>query len=401
MEKLCEYHLIIYNETSICTSLVNLVHQLYHKLNMCKQVDFFKNIIIHQFYKDCFINTYHIDIRNSMLVMYNDINYIQLTNLFPEYVIVDQMLIKYYQSIKNDPSKNINTNITPNITSNTIPPNAITSNTNTPSTIPSRIKIINPIKKRKHESLLKRAKIAERNINKLKNDRRSSKPIFDEEFEALKEKQRNERIHHGQNKEKIRIFESDKNSYMQIKKDIDNKILDKNDMNPAFVLKYQIFQILHDRNSINFLSNENITEEYNIYNDYYQVCLADEEPIKTDESIKTDEPINKVYIPHKWHYMSDEKKEGHARKYKMTKKEFEDKYINVEVSNDSIENHISKINKESETPAMRKEIILDDDLSSHSDSYSSSHSDSDDSDSDDDNVNIIDPEFIILSNNLN
>ena len=133
--------------------------------------------------------------------------------------------------------------------------------------------------------------------------------------------------------DKLRVFESDKFSYVSIKRDLEKGALKREDINPCFELKYLIFKVLESRNSIDFTKNDNISTEYELFKILYDEC--------NENNQNNCKPIVKVYIPHNYQYMSKERKEEYARKYKMTLKQFEDKYVNGMVDDDIIENHIN------------------------------------------------------------
>src|SRR5581483_8177583 len=124
------------------------------------------------------------------------------------------------------------------------------------------------------------------------------------------------------NDENLNIFASDKKSYVKIKFDVENGFLKKDQIHPLFVIKYQIFQILESRGVINFLSDEQIKTEYDIYITLYDACKEENEDNEDKEKKAS------VWIPPNYHYLTDEKKEEYATKYKMNRAEFEDKYIN-------------------------------------------------------------------------
>ena len=120
---------------------------------------------------------------------------------------------------------------------------------------------------------------------------------------------------------KIKIFDSDKQSYLCMKRDIENGKLNINNIHSCFALKYDIFKILDIRSAINFSSNSNIEEEYELFTDLYNSCVPDDDELAELAS------NNKVYVPYNYHYWTDDKKTEHAKTYDMTQQEFEEKYI--------------------------------------------------------------------------
>lgn len=131
--------------------------------------------------------------------------------------------------------------------------------------------------------------------------------------------------------QKIRLFESDKRAYIMMSSDIANGDITKQNINPAFEMKYAIFKILENRGSLNRMSAENIDTECELFNSLYNECIDNTEA----------EPVEKVYVPHNYHYMTADQKTDHAKKYKLTKQQFEEKYINVKIAEDDIEKCIN------------------------------------------------------------
>lgn len=280
MENSCEYYLSIFSEFLKFTSLAEMVGILYQKLHFHKQINFSKDIVIQQLYKNVAIAVYHLNIYRNTLVMYNENNHIQITSLFPEYMAVDQAFIKQYGK-NNEPHLSEKNNHT--YLCNACP----TAN--------------EPRKKIRHQSLFDKAKQAEQ--SKKESIKINNSPPMEKHIE-------------NENNQKFRVFQSDKRSYVQIKQDIDAGQLKRDDINPAFILKYQIFKLLDERGSIDFTSDAKIKEEYDIFYELYQVCLENDDD---DSCVK--EP-NNVYIPHNWNYMTDEQKEAYVKKCKMTLPEF-------------------------------------------------------------------------------
>ena len=57
--------------------------------------------------------------------------------------------------------------------------------------------------------------------------------------------------------------------------DIKRGIISKDDINPSFALKFDIFKILEHRGVINFLCNTNIDDEIKEFHKLYDVCCED------------------------------------------------------------------------------------------------------------------------------
>jgi hypothetical protein len=254
------------------------------------------------------ITFFKLDYQNG-LIFYNENNNIKISSIFPECsacdIAIGQRLNKLSLSETNHLDRK-----------NTIDC-AVTQTINNKS---------------RHNNLLTKAKLVQQSVeNTNKENKRRKRQKDDDRNQSQNSKITNEQIPQYRSSDKFKVFESDKRSYKLIKKDIMDGTLKSEDINPFFVLKYDIFKILESRNSINFDSNDNINEEYSIFAELYDDCLN----IDSTDNEKT-KTIN-VYIPPNYNYMSDEKKNEYAKKYKMTRKQFEEKYINC-VHNDNNEN---------------------------------------------------------------
>lgn len=275
-------------------------------------------IIIIHYYSDCPVITFYLTFDNGF-IMYNEENYIKLSSISPQIAIFDTA---YKKIIEKKSKEIVNRDLIvkcPMIKTND------KKNDN-----------------KRHDVFIEKGNnIAQTFIEQ----RKDFKKYFDEEFEAKKEKERNRKIEENRNNEKIKVFESDKKTYLQIKKDIDDGILKKENMNPYFVLKYQLFKLLESRGNINFASNANVKDEYELFMDLYNDCTEDEQ-----ENIKQDAKVfispDKVYIPPNYNYMTNEKKEEYARKYKMTLKQFEEKYINNNTNNNMFNTPTNLVNND-------------------------------------------------------
>jgi hypothetical protein len=121
----------------------------------------------------------------------------------------------------------------------------------------------------------------------------------------------------------MNVFESDKKVYKLIKSDIENEKISQSEIHPSFAPKYMIFKVLDSRKNINFESNDNLKEEYKLFNEMYSLCVT-----------KPKETKNKPYVPHNYDYKSVAEKEKYVKQFGITVKEFEDKYVNG-LENDS------------------------------------------------------------------
>jgi hypothetical protein len=143
----------------------------------------------------------------------------------------------------------------------------------------------------------------------------------------------------------IKKFQQDKKSFLLMKKDIENKKLTFDNMDPAFLEKYLVFDILYDRNIIS-VEDKNLDDEYEEFSKMFDILRK--------ANNKETEHKERPHIPHNYSYMSYTQKVRYARKYKMSVKEFEEKFIN-----EKKDEEIKESNKESneETKESNEEII--------------------------------------------
>ena len=209
----------------------------------------------------------------------------------------------------------------------------------------NKIKTVKP----RNKNIIDRNKFIQNNTTTDKNQFRD-KTINNCSFGKVPLKNQHKVIDQNANNDffinnKMRIFDSDKKSYIKIKDDINKGILLKENMNPFFMPKYSVFKLLENRNMIDFGSNDNITEEYELFNDLYEVYED-----KNDQDDKNDDNKNNqaksIYIPHNFHYWSEDKKEEYAQKYNLSLAEFENNYVN---KSNPTENILDKINEMNET----------------------------------------------------
>ncbi len=370
------------NETdrTLFSNLDDLIYELYSILYRISNIEQ-SDIQIVCYSMGIPVTVLNIDYQNG-LILYNNENRIKISSILPECTASDTFIAKKFDhvdknisvtAVSSKPSpfctkiydsrvstmnraipniscspipniscnsiSNINCNSIPNITSCQIPNITTETHHDTPiqNKIWSHTTNNNDTTKTRHNNLLNKAKIAQQSVINNKIIHKPKKAAFDEDFEAEKERIRNEKILQNKSNEKFRIFESDKKSYQLIKQDILNDKLRSDEINPIFALKYDIFKLLEIRNSINFESNDNISEEYNIFMELYDECVNTEDDDKKSNA--------NVYIPPNYNYMSDEKKNEYAKKYKMTRRQFEEKYINCmhDDTNDDIESFMEKM----------------------------------------------------------
>lgn len=300
---------------------------------------------------------------NKGLVIYNDENYIRAYSISPQHAVVDLAYCKIIENNKSNMEiiKNPfldNVNIYENKNSKNVDKNNNSIAVDTKETKNNNIRHKTFLEKAKIKTQEKTEKIAKYNDNKNVKKQEETKQQPQENIKELK------LVNDMQPKEKIRIFESDKTCYTKIKHDIEKGSIKIENINPCFKVKYLVFKVLESRNSINFTNNDNINAEFDLFNTLYDECNKNSQEKCCSKQ--------KIYIPHNYQYMSNDKKEEYARKYKMTLKQFEDKYINGIIDDDLIENHINKIPKTHE----KQDVASDGDASS-SDSENSDFNSSD------------------------
>nr|QZX43313.1 hypothetical protein [Mimivirus sp.] len=130
-----------------------------------------------------------------------------------------------------------------------------------------------------------------------------------------------------------------------------------------------IFKLLETRNCLNLSNDENIKEEYKLFNELYQ--------LDNDDSPE-DNIISKVYVPHNYHYMTISQKENHAKNYGLTIEEFENKFLQGCCDDTSVDDIIFKTQRilENNTNIDNSESNIESNIESDSGSDSDSESDS-------------------------
>lgn len=346
-------------------NIIDCVSSLYQLMEQNRE-ETINNLKIVCYYGGVPITVYQLAYDHG-LILHNSHNYIQVSSLFPEIKAIDLLLGELITKEILHSSKPIKPAI-----QETTPMNSLL---NAPQeTKPRHAKMYNRFETAKKMQQIKSEESSPIKKNKAK---------FDEEFENKKENERNIKILENRTNEKFRMFVSDKKSYQNIKQDIEKGLLKPENMHPYFLPKYQIFKILESRNALDFSSNDKIKEEYEIFSQLYNSYLEENEEDSTC----------KVYIPHKYHYMTREEKEEYAKKYKMTLESFEEKYINNTCNYDKIDTYINKNTLTETKPKTETTNVNKIEDSSEESSYSS--------DSEDDTVPGIDPKFIELTKEYN
>lgn len=144
----------------------------------------------------------------------------------------------------------------------------------------------------------------------------------DEEFETKREINRLNRIESTRSAEKMKIFIDDKKTFQRIKSDIDSGKLHPDRIHPIFAAKYEVFELLDSREAIDFTTNDNLDAEYQIFNEYMEYCLEESD----DDMMNTPKKQDDIYIPHNYSYMSTDDKQKYLKKIKMTQEDFETEY---------------------------------------------------------------------------
>lgn len=237
------------------------------------------------------INTFYIKYENG-LILFNDDNQIHVTALYPEKTAIDHAISRSNTPTQFNAPKQSNA---PQQSSTIAQPKTTE-------------------KRSRHQHIYNRAKNMKPVVSTKKDNEVNE--VIEQPIKVVDVSVKNVDNMHTQK----RVFSSDKYSYQKIKNDIDEDRMDPDDINPCFVLKYDILKVLDSRGKIEFDNDDNIDQEYDDFMMLYQLYLED---IANDDDNNTDD----VYIPHNYNYLSLEKQTEHAAKYNMTHEEFENKYI--------------------------------------------------------------------------
>lgn len=391
-----------------------------------------ENYIIECFYHDVVVNTFNFYYDNGF-ILFDQKNFFMISSIFPEYAIFDNM---YLSKLSTDNTqtqssaldipfssfgsfKKFNPLPIKDCTTLTIPTTAITpTSTVTPITPVTPVTPVTPItpithvtpvgtsnsfsRKDRHQNLKNKFKLLEEsnksnNLINTKVKKEKKNKSFDEDFEAKKEKERNERVVSRNKSTKFRVFESDKKSYNQMKKDIEKGLLKKNSIHPFFVIKFDVFEIMEKRNAIKFDNDDNINKEYELFDQLYS--LYDENSDKesgtncknstggtngTEDTKSNNSNIINVFVPHNYHYLSNEDKIKHAKKYKLTKEEFEEKYINMTNQKSNDKNNDNDMDNDTDSEGSDDDDYSDNDTDDHDD-----NDDNDDNDNNNKSNNVI------------
>ena len=113
-------------------------------------------------------------------------------------------------------------------------------------------------------------------VNQLSTEEKEEK---EKEEKEKKEKEKKEKEKKEKKDEEIREFISWKKSYFLLKKDIDNNLLNENNMNDLFKIKYNILKNMENKDMINIndsIDNILIDSQINEYNLLFRQIVYDE-----------------------------------------------------------------------------------------------------------------------------
>ena len=115
-------------------------------------------------------------------------------------------------------------------------------------------------------------------------ERKTDAEIFEERCEAQKK-----RVDENRQKEKLCIFESDKNVYLTMRGRIKNGTLKEKNVSPLFTHKYHIFKFMEEHNVVAFNKNTDIQKEHKTYEQLYKVIESLEKEDENDMNMIDDE----------------------------------------------------------------------------------------------------------------
>ena len=276
-------------------TLENVVRKLYYMFS--ENIYDVSNIVVTRLFNGVDLEKFHFKI-NDNLVMYNEYDTIRLISLFPEYYSLDVVLVNRYSKLKY-------TNKTAPMHRSSV--TAIKTRGNHPMKNISR-KRPEKLGRNRYDKSEKQNDpqpvVSHPLEDKYVEDKHDDNIVSDISFKIDNDPDA-----------KFRMFKSDKQAFFNVKKDVDNGNLDYDDINPAFILKYDIMKVLENRNSLNQDSDDNIHEEYKIFTELYDSY--------TEPMIHVENEEPKIYIPHDFLYWSNEEKEKLAEKYSMSVQELE------------------------------------------------------------------------------
>ncbi|AAV50477.1 hypothetical protein [Acanthamoeba castellanii mimivirus] len=374
----------------LATNLYKLLCSKHCKISL-------SNLCIVKYYFDVPHINFYVSLTDG-LIIYNDETYIRISHLYPEFCAMDNIIIN-----NTNITNNTNIKMVKNKTQNPLehfPKNQQSMNSTTnfimshANTLKEKTNI-EPENRQKNISKNKIPKQFQNHIQKnntfenkleiisetlnplnpLKSLQNSIQKQIPKQTQEQTQKQTQEQTqessqnpHNEENYSlKIRQFRGDKLTFKYMKKDIDSGVLKPENINPMFSLKYMIFKILDSRLAIDFNSDQNIQQEYVLFNELFKECVdnnednknnmdneedSDESDIESDSDLDDSKSQN-IEIPYKYFYLPVEEKESIAKKYGLNVSEFEDKYINK--SN----NKIQSINQENSNTIFSESVKSD------------------------------------------
>jgi hypothetical protein len=241
-------------------------------------------------------------------------NYFRVSSLYPEFEVLDQKLNKIIGQSVYDKSHTKNRNsISYQMVKNEEVKSVVSYNIHHQEVENDNNKLLKSIKNQNFDT--ETDSKDKYMINKYENDNNKlPKSIKNQNFDTETD---------SKDKYMINKYESDKHSYSLIKNDIEKGLIKEEEIHPDFTVKYQIFKILELKGMVDLNSNNNIIEEYKKFDDIYQITLLED----VYSTISEEDKINDIYIPHNYHYLTDDEKEEYAKKYQMTKQQLEDRYL--------------------------------------------------------------------------
>lgn len=244
----------------------------------------FPEIKIIIYYFNLPVTIFNVSLDNGVL-LYNDDNKIKLSSISPQHAALDILITKMYEkgylwsdvkiSEKLDPQNGSNFNANLTLRSDAKFPEPVTMEIHDPKTKEK----LSMSEQLDHSSFMR----CEQKVEDIGNE--------------------------------LKVFESDKRSYVLIKRDVEEGKIIEDEINPFFVPKYQIFKVLESRGAINFSDNCKLEEEYRLFRTLYDVCKEDESNSREWRMVP--------YVPHNFQYLSEQEKKSYVEKFQMTLEEFE------------------------------------------------------------------------------
>jgi hypothetical protein len=260
---------IYYQKTISIMQISDLPSLCNELIKLCQQKLGLEHIEIIGKYKNMNYVTYNIKYLDSQLVIYNSIDVIRISSICPDLYI--------FTCQPNIPKVINKSNNHPKVSNKPISNPKVSNKPNDFSPFDDILKLSGPVESKQ----TKQIRPIESKIPVVKTDT-------------------------------IETYKTNKKIY----KDIKNK-LDETDVHPIFLVNYQIFKIMEAKKIISFEDDSNVDNEFIEYEQINDVVdqLLDEDV----ESI--------VYVPHNYHFMTQEEKKAHVDKYNISLEKFEKEYV--------------------------------------------------------------------------